>query len=201
MKKTSIGFAMTGSFCTFERVLRQMEALVRRGYEVVPVLSFNAGMLDTRFMTAEHLRARIVEITGNEPIDTLAGAEPIGPKKMTDVFLIAPATGNSLAKLAAGIYDTPALLGAKSHLRNDRPLVLAVSTNDGLGAAAQNIGRLLNVRNIYFVPFGQDDPVKKPRSLVADFSQIPRTIAAALSGVQMQPMLSYRAEEEAPTLH
>lgn len=201
MKKTSIGFAMTGSFCTFERVLRQMEALVRRGYEVLPVLSFNAGMLDTRFMTAEHLRARIVEITGNEPIDTLAGAEPIGPKKMTDVFLIAPATGNSLAKLAAGIYDTPALLGAKSHLRNDRPLVLAVSTNDGLGAAAQNIGRLLNVRNIYFVPFGQDDPVKKPRSLVADFSQIPRTIAAALSGVQMQPMLSYRAEEEAPTLH
>lgn len=201
MKKTSIGFAMTGSFCTFERVLKQMEALVRRGYEVVPVLSFIAGMLDTRFMTAEHLRARIVEITGNEPIDTLAGAEPIGPKKMTDVFLIAPATGNSLAKLAGGIYDTPALLGAKSHLRNDRPLVLAVSTNDGLGAAAQNIGRLLNVRNIYFVPFGQDDPVKKPRSLVADFSQIPRTIAAALSGVQMQPMLSYGAEGEAPTLH
>ena len=201
MKKTSIGFAMTGSFCTFERVLKQMEALVRRGYEVVPVLSFNAGMLDTRFMTAEHLRARIVEITGNEPIDTLAGAEPIGPKKMTDVFLIAPATGNSLAKLAAGIYDTPVLLGAKSHLRNDRPLVLAVSTNDGLGAAAQNIGRLLNVRNIYFVPFGQDDPVKKPRSLVADFNQIPRTIAAALSGVQMQPMLSYGAEGEAPSLH
>ena len=201
MKKTSIGFAMTGSFCTFERVLKQMEALVRRGYEVLPVLSFNAGTLDTRFMTAEHLRARIVEITGNEPIDTLAGAEPIGPKKMTDVFLIAPATGNSLAELAAGIYDTPVLLGAKSHLRNDRPLVLAVSTNDGLGAAAQNIGRLLNVRNIYFVPFGQDDPVKKPRSLVADFSQIPRTIAAALSGVQMQPMLSYGAEGEAPTLH
>ena len=201
MKKTSIGFAMTGSFCTFERVLKQMEALVRRGSEVVPVLSFHAGMLDTRFMTAEHLRARIVEITGNEPIDTLAGAEPIGPKKMTDVFLIAPATGNSLAKLAGGIYDTPALLGAKSHLRNDRPLVLAVSTNDGLGSAAQNIGRLLNVRNIYFVPFGQDDPVKKPRSLVADFSQIPRTIAAALSGVQMQPMLSYGAEGEAPTLH
>ena len=201
MKKTTIGFAMTGSFCTFERVLKQMEALVRRGYEVLPVLSFNAGTLDTRFMTAEHLRARIVEITGNEPIDTLTGAEPIGPKKMSDVFLIAPATGNSLAKLAGGIFDTPALLGAKSHLRNDRPLVLAVSTNDGLGTAAQNIGRLLNVRNIYFVPFGQDDPVKKPRSLVADFTQIPRTIAAALSGVQMQPMLSYRAEVEAPTLH
>lgn len=201
MKKTTIGFAMTGSFCTFERVLKQMEALVRRGYEVLPVLSFNAGTLDTRFMTAEHLRARIVEITGNEPIDTLTGAEPIGPKKMSDVFLIAPATGNSLAKLAGGIFDTPALLGAKSHLRNDRPLVLAVSTNDGLGTAAQNIGRLLNVRNIYFVPFGQDDPVKKPRSLVADFAQIPRTVAAALSGVQLQPMLLRGGEEEPEVLH
>lgn len=201
MKKTTIGFAMTGSFCTFERVLKQMEALVRRGYEVLPVLSFNAGTLDTRFMTAEHLRARIVEITGNEPIDTLTGAEPIGPKKMSDVFLIAPATGNSLAKLAGGIFDTPALLGAKSHLRNDRPLVLAVSTNDGLGTAAQNIGRLLNMRNIYFVPFRQDDPVKKPRSLVADFAQIPRTVAAALSGVQLQPMLLRGGEEEPEVLH
>lgn len=201
MKKTTIGFAMTGSFCTFERVLKQMEALVRRGYEVLPVLSFNAGTLDTRFMTAEHLRARIVEITGNEPIDTLTGAEPIGPKKMSDVFLIAPATGNSLAKLAGGIFDTPALLGAKSHLRNDRPLVLAVSTNDGLGTAAQNIGRLLNMRNIYFVPFGQDDPVKKPRSLVADFAQIPRTVAAALSGAQLQPMLLRGGEEEPEVLH
>lgn len=201
MKKTTIGFAMTGSFCTFERVLKQMEALVRRGYEVLPVLSFNAGTLDTRFMTAEHLRARIVEITGNEPIDTLTGAEPIGPKKMSEVFLIAPATGNSLAKLAGGIFDTPALLGAKSHLRNDRPLVLAVSTNDGLGTAAQNIGRLLNMRNIYFVPFGQDDPVKKPRSLVADFAQIPRTVAAALSGVQLQPMLLRGGEEEPEVLH
>ena len=190
MKKTSIACAMTGSFCTFERVLAQMEELVRRGYDVLPVLSFHAGGLDTRFMTAEHLRARIVEITGNEPIDTLAGAEPIGPKKMTDVFLIAPATGNSLAKLVNGVFDTPALLGAKSHLRNERPLVLAVSTNDGLSSAAQNIGRLLNWRNVYFVPFGQDDPVKKPRSLVADFTQIPRTIAAALSGVQLQPMLT-----------
>ena len=189
MKKTTIGFALTGSFCTFEKALKQMEALVHRGYEVLPVLSFNAGALDTRFMTAEHLRARIVAITGNEPIDTLVGAEPIGPKGLTDVYVIAPATGSSLARLANGIFDTPALLGAKSHLRNGGPLVLAVSTNDGLGAAAQNIGRLLNMRNVYFVPFGQDDPVKKPRSLVADFAQIPRTVAAALSGVQLQPML------------
>ena len=189
MKKTTIAFAMTGSYCTFERVLAQMEKLVQRGYEVLPVLSFHAGELDTRFMTAEHLRSRIVEITGHEPIDTLQTAEPIGPKRLCDVYLMAPATGNSLAKLANGIFDTPALLGAKSHLRNEKPLVLAVSTNDALSSAAQNIGRLLNWRNVYFVPFGQDDPVKKPRSLVADFTQIPRTIAAALSGEKAQPML------------
>ena len=189
MKQTTIGFALTGSFCTFEKALAQMEALIRRGYDVLPVVSFNAGELDTRFMTAEHLRSRIREITGNEPIDSLVGAEPIGPKRMCDVYVIAPATGNSLSKLVNGQFDTPALLGAKSHLRNERPLVLAVSTNDGLGAAAQNIGRLLSWRNVYFVPFGQDDPVKKPRSLVADFQQLPRTVAAALSGVQLQPML------------
>lgn len=190
MKKTTIGFALTGSFCTFEKALAQMAELVRRGYEVLPVVSFNAGTLDTRFMTAAHLRERMLEITGHLPIDTLKDAEPIGPKKMCDVFVIAPATGNSLSKLANGQFDTPALLGAKSHLRNENPLVLAVSTNDGLGAAAQNIGRLLTWRNVYFVPFGQDDPVKKPRSLVADFDQLPRTVAAALTGVQLQPMLS-----------
>ena len=140
-------------------------------------------------MTAQRLRERIVEITGRAPIDTLVDAEPIGPKKLCDVFVMAPATGNSLSKLVNGQFDTPALLGAKSHLRNENPLVLAVSTNDGLGAAAQNIGKLLTWRNVYFVPFGQDDPVKKPRSLVADFDQLPRTIAAALAGVQIQPML------------
>ena len=196
MKPLTIGFALTGSFCTFERALGQMEALVKRGYDVLPVVSFNAGSLDTRFMTAQHLRERIREITGKEPIDSLVCAEPIGPKKLCDVYVIAPATGNSLNKLANGQFDTPALLGAKSHLRNDRPLVLAVSTNDGLGAAAQNIGRLLSWRNVYFVPFGQDDPVKKPRSLVADFEQIPRTITAALEGVQIQPLLAASTREK-----
>ena len=196
MKKLTIGFALTGSFCTFERAMTQMEELVRRGYEVLPVLSFNAGGLDTRFMTAHEVRERVQRITGQEPIDTLAAAEPIGPKRMCDVYVVAPATGNSLSKLANGQFDTPATLGAKSHLRNEKPLVLAVSTNDGLGAAAQNIGRLLCWRNVYFVPFGQDDPVKKPRSLVADFDQIPRTIAAALSGVQLQPMLYARNAQE-----
>lgn len=196
MKPLTIGFALTGSFCTFDRALGQMEALVKRGYDVLPVVSFNAGSLDTRFMTAQHLRERIREITGKEPIDSLVCAEPIGPKKLCDVYVIAPATGNSLSKLANGQFDTPALLGAKSHLRNDRPLVLAVSTNDGLGAAAQNIGRLLSWRNVYFVPFGQDDPVKKPRSLVADFEQIPRTITAALEGVQIQPLLVASTREK-----
>lgn len=196
MKQLTIGFALTGSFCTFERALSQMEALVRRGYDVLPVVSFNAGNLDTRFMTAQRLRERIREITGKEPIDTLVCAEPIGPKKLCDVYVIAPITGNSLSKLANGQFDTPALLGAKSHLRNDRPLILAVSTNDGLGAAAQNIGRLLTWRNVFFVPFGQDDPVKKPRSLVADFDQIPKTIAAALEGVQIQPLLTSGTSEK-----
>lgn len=189
MKKTTIGFALTGSYCTFEKALAQMEALVKRGYDILPVVSFNAAGLDTRFMTAAHLKERIRQITGKEPIDSLVCAEPIGPKRMCDLYLIAPATGNSLSKLVNGQFNTPALLGAKSHLRNERPLVLAVSTNDGLSAAAQNIGRLLNWRNVYFVPFGQDDPLKKPRSLVADFDMIPRTVAAALSGVQIQPML------------
>ena len=190
MKKLSIGFALTGSFCTFERALAQMEELVRRGYDVLPVLSFHAGGLDTRFMAAHEVRERVQHLTGHEPIDTLTAAEPIGPKRMCDVYVMAPVTGNSLSKLANGQFDTPALLGAKSHLRNEKPLVLAVSTNDGLGAAAQNIGRLLQWRNVYFVPFGQDDPIKKPRSLVADFDQLPRTIAAALAGIQLQPLLT-----------
>lgn len=190
MKKTVIGFALTGSYCTFERALKQMEELVKRGYDVLPVVSDHAGDLDTRFMTAEYLKERIFAITGHQPLHTLQQVEPIGPKRLTDVYLLAPATGNSLAKLVNGIFDTPALLGAKSHLRNEAPLVIAVSTNDGLGAAAQNIGKLLTWRNVYFVPFSQDDPVKKPRSLVADFVQIPKTISAALTGVQLQPMLT-----------
>lgn len=188
MKKTTVGFALTGSFCTFDAVLAQMEELVKRDYDVLPILSYHAAQLDTRFMTAQHLHERLRAITGRDPIETLQEAEPIGPKKMTDIYLIAPATGNTLAKLANGIFDTPALLGAKSHLRNDRPLVLAVSTNDALSSAAQNIGRLLMWRNVYLVPFRQDHALKKPRSLVADFSLIPKTIASALCGVQLQPL-------------
>ena len=189
---------VTGGIAAY-KIPNVASALRKAGAEVHVIMTQNA----TQFITPLTFET----LTNNRcVVDTFArdfqyDVTHISLAQAADLILIAPATGNSLAKLAAGIYDTPVLLGAKSHLRNDRPLVLAVSTNDGLGAAAQNIGRLLNVRNIYFVPFGQDDPVKKPRSLVADFSQIPRTIAAALSGVQMQPMLSYGAEGEAPTLH
>lgn len=195
MNKTVIGFAMTGSFCTFEKAMTQMEELVRRGYEVLPILSYNAASQDTRFFSAAEVIERVRHVTGNAPLMTLSEVEPIGPKKMTDLYLIAPATGNSLAKLANGIFDTPALLGAKSHLRNDRPVLIAVSTNDGLGLAAQNIGRLMSQRNLYFVPFSQDDPVRKPRSLVAHFDLIPKAITAALCGVQLQPILAEKVKE------
>ena len=190
MKKTVIGFALTGSFCTIDKALVQMEELVRRGYEVQPIFSFNIALLDTRFQTAQSIWELALEITGREPFTTLQQVEPIGPKRLTDAYVIAPATGNSLAKLANGIYDTPALLGAKSHLRNDRPLVLAVSTNDGLSTAAQNIGILLARRNVYFVPYTQDDPFHKPRSLVAEFSLLPKAVVSALSGIQLQPIFT-----------
>lgn len=201
MKKTTVGFAMTGSFCTFEAALEQMRELVRRDYDVLPVLSFNAAHLDTRFMEAEELHHRLRSISGRDAIETLQAAEPIGPKRMTDIYLIAPATGNTLAKLVNGIFDTPVLLGAKSHLRNDRPLVLAVSTNDALGSAAQNIGRLMSWRNVYFVPFRQDDALRKPRSLVADFSLIPKTLQSALCGVQLQPMTAAPIGPAQPSEH
>lgn len=189
MNSTRVGFALTGSFCTFKAVFEQMEELVKRGYDVTPILSYNAGREENRFFTPEEIHKRLEEITGKKPLTTLHEVEPIGPKKTLDVYVLAPATGNTLGKLAAGVYDTPALLGAKSHLRNGRPVVIAVSTNDGLALSAAHIGTLLAVENIYFVPYGQDDPFNKPRSLVAHFDRIPQTVASALAGVQIQPML------------
>lgn len=189
--KTTIGFAITGSFCTFDKVFAQMEELVRRGYELLPILSYSASRMDTRFYTAAQVLARVTEITGHEPMTTLQQVEPLGPKRMTDAYVIAPATGNTLAKLAAGIFDTPVLLGAKSHLRVEKPLILAVSTNDGLSSAAENIGKLLGRKHIYFVPFLQDDPFRKPRSIVAQFDVLARTVSAAICGVQLQPILAY----------
>lgn len=189
MSKTRLGFALTGSFCTFKTVFSVVRALKEAGYDITPILSYAAAREDTRFFTREQVWQTLEEITGRRPMATLPEVEPIGPKKLLDAYIIAPMTGASLGKMAHGVFDTPALLGAKSHLRNGRPVLVAPSTNDGLGAAAENIGKILAMRNVYFVPFGQDDPIGKPRSLVADFSKIPEALAAALAGAQMQPLL------------
>lgn len=195
MSVTRIAFAMTGSFCTFEKVFEQMQLLVDRGYQVTPILSYHAAQTDSRFFKKEEIAERIWEITGKQPLCTLHEVEPIGPKKLSDIYIIAPMTGASMGKLAHGIFDTPALLGAKSHLRNGRPLLIAPSTNDGLSTSAENIGKILNMRNVYLVPFGQDDAVKKPRSLVADFDKIPDAVACALEGMQIQPILTCKRRE------
>ena len=189
MGETRIGFAMTGSFCTFAKVMPQMKRLVEAGYRVTPIMSEAVYTTDTRFGRAADFIAQAEEITGEAVIHTIAQAEPIGPKKLLDALIVAPATGNTLAKLAAGIADGPVTLAAKAHLRNERPIVLAVSTNDGLAGNAVSLGALLNRRGYYFVPFGQDSAIKKPRSLVADFPQLPAALAAALQGQQLQPML------------
>lgn len=186
---SNIGFALTGSFCTFERAIEQMKILVEAGHNVTPIMSFHAYNLDTKFGTALHFKNEIEKVCGNEIIHTIQGAEPVGPKKMFDIMLIEPCSGNTLAKLAAGIVDTPVLMAAKSHLRNARPLLLAVSTNDALGNSAKNIGYLMNVKNIYFLPMGQDDVYKKPRSIVADFKLTELALNSALSGIQLQPII------------
>ncbi len=185
-----LGFAMTGSFCTFARVLDVLEDMARSGdYEITPILSDHAAGMDTRFGEAAALIARLAECTGRAPLRTIQQAEPIGPQGLFDVLAVAPCTGNTLAKLAHSIIDTPVAMAVKSHLRRDRPVVLAVSTNDGLAGSAANLGMLLCRRHYYFVPFGQDAPFAKPRSLVADMEQLPGTIAAALRGEQLQPLL------------
>lgn len=184
----NIGFALCGSFCTFASVFATMENLSHT-HQLIPILSHSAYTFDSRFGTAkEHIR-RVTEICGREPLFTINQVEPIGPKQLLDILVIAPCTGNTLAKLAHGIADGPVTMAAKSHLRNGRPVVIAVSTNDALSGAAENIGRLLNRRHYYFVPFGQDDPEKKPNSMVADFTRLPQTIALAVNGKQLQPIL------------
>ena len=177
----NIGFAMCGSFCTFADVFPMMEELARQ-HRLTPIFSTNAYTIDSRFGTAQSHIRRATEICGCDPLHSISEAEPIGPKKLLDALIIAPCTGNTLAKLAHSIADTPVTMAAKSHLRNGRPVLVAVSTNDALGGAAENIGKLLSRRNYYFVPFGQDDPVKKPTSMVADFKKIPQALAAALEG-------------------
>ncbi len=189
MHNTAVGFALTGSFCTFSRAFDAIGGLVASGYDVLPILSYASSQEDTRFYQKDTVFHQLESLTGHKPLTTLPEVEPIGPKKMTDIYVIAPMTGVSMAKFAHGMFDTPALLGAKSHLRNGRPVLIAPSTNDGLSTAAENIGKILNMRNVYLVPFGQDDPVKKPRSVVADFKKLPEALAAALAGAQMQPIL------------
>ncbi len=185
----TIGFAICGSFCTFKTVFNEIEKLKKLDYNIIPIMSENSYTLDTRFGDAVYWRARIKEITGNDIIHTITKAEPIGPKKLLDALIIAPCTGNTLAKLACGITDTSVTLAAKAHLRNARPLIIAPSTNDALANAAKNIGSLLNYKNIYFVPYRQDNYSGKPNSMVADFTLIPDTLDYALKGKQIQPLI------------
>ena len=184
----NIGFALCGSFCTYGRVFPVMEELAKTN-RVTPIFSRAAAALDSRFGTAAEFLARAEGICGTPPLLTIPDVEPVGPKKLFDILIIAPCTGNTLSKLAHSMADGPVTMAAKSHLRNGRPVLVAVSTNDALSGAAENIGRLLNRKHFYFVPFGQDDPVNKPCSMVAHFEMIPKAMEAALEGRQMQPIL------------
>ncbi len=189
LKDKKIGFTLTGSFCTFQKVIPKMKEIKKLGAEIIPIMSFNSYNLDTKFGKAKDFIEEIENITGKKIIHTIQGAEPIGPKKMTDIMIIAPCSGNTMAKLACDIIDTPATMAAKSHLRNNRPLVIAPSTNNGLSGNAENIGKLLNRKNYYFVPFRQDNPITKPRSIVFDAEYIIKTIEFALDGEQISPIL------------
>lgn len=185
---TTVGFALTGSFCTFSKAMEQMQKLVEAGFDVLPIMSQASYDTDTRFGTAESFRDLAVSITGREIIHTIERAEPIGPKSLLDVLAIVPATGNTMAKIANGINDTPVTMAAKAHLRNGKPVLIAVSTNDALSASAQNIGRLFNTKNVFFVPMRQDDIIKKPTSLMADFGLVVPAVKAALEKRQLQPV-------------
>ena len=189
MRKGRVGFAVCGSFFTHEKVLRALEEVTKLYETVIPIVSEISAFTDTRFGTSEDLLDRLEELTGREVLCDIPSVEPIGPKGLLDVLVIAPATGNTIAKLAAGITDTTVTMAAKAHLRNGRPVVIAMASNDGLAAGAKNIGELLVRKNYYFVPFGQDSAVMKPCSLVADFTKIPETLDAALRGEQLQPIL------------
>ena len=184
-----IGIAITGSFCTFDITLECIKQLVENGAKATAILSDNASTLDTKFGTASEFKQKLTKLTGREIIQTIPDAEPIGPQKLLDVLLVLPATGNTLAKITAGIADTPASFAVKSHLRNGGAVVLGISSNDALGAGAKNIGHLLNTKNIYFVPFGQDDCIAKPRSMVFKKEYVIKAVCGALEGRQVQPLV------------
>ncbi len=191
MEKLRAGVALCGSYCTFKGAVDTFERLCGV-YDVTPIMSERSAVTDTRFGKAEDFRERITSASGKEIVDSIVKAEPIGPKRLLDVLIIMPCTGNTIAKLAGGVTDSAVTMAAKAHLRNDRPVVLAVSTNDALAANAENIGKLLARKNIYFVPFYQDDPLGKPTSLAADLTLVEDTVAAAMEGKQLQPVLAQR---------
>ncbi len=186
--KPTVGFALCGSFCTFRHVFPVLEEIARQ-YRVIPIFSEASASIDSRFGAAEDFLRRAEELCAMPPLRTLAQVEPLGPRKLLDALIVAPCTGNTLGKLAGGIADSVVTFACKAHLRNARPVILAVSTNDALAASAENIGKLLGRKHFYFVPFGQDAPEEKPCSMVADFSLLPETVEAALEGRQLQPVL------------
>ena len=188
LKKTTIGYALCGSFCTLEKSMAALEELTRQ-YEVIPVFSEKMAALDTRFGRAEEITEKIENLCGRPAVRTVVEAERIGPERLFDAMVIAPCTGNTLAKLARGVVDAVVPMAAKAHLRNGRPLLIALASNDALSAGLSNLGELILRKNIYFVPLGQDDPEKKPTSLVADFEKIPAALREALEGRQIQPLL------------
>lgn len=188
-EKLNFGYALTGSFCTFERSVQQIEELVKRGINVIPIMSYNAYNTDTRFGKAKYFIEKIEKITGNRIISTIADAEPIGPQNLTDIMIVLPCTGNTLSKLRNGIYDTPVTLAVKSHLRNQKPVLIGVSTNDSLSCSGKNIGELMNYKHYYFIPMKQDNPEKKPFSVVCDFEKTYDAAMMALDGKQIQPMI------------
>lgn len=188
MEKITLGYAMTGSFCTFEKSIVQMKRLIESGFDVLPIMSENAYSISTRFGKARDIVTRVEDITGKSVIHTITAAEPIGPKELCDLLIVAPCTGNTLSKLALGVTDTPVAMAVKSQLRIGAPVLLAIASNDALGASAENIGKLMNRKNVYFVPMAQDDPHHKPNSLVADFDLLPDAAASALVSRQLQPV-------------
>lgn len=189
LKGLNIGYCICGSFCTLKYSLEQMKNLVDLGGKITPVMSYSVQNTDTRFGSADFFIDSVETICGEKIITTIKDAEPIGPKNLIDIMVVAPCTGNTLAKLNQGIVDTPVLMAVKAHIRNNKPVLLALATNDALGANLENIGGLINKKNFYFVPFGQDDYKKKPKSMIAHFEKIPEAIISALKGEQLQPIL------------
>ncbi len=189
LNEKRIGFVFTGSFCTFRKTIDELKKIVNLGAKVIPIMSKNSYTMDTKFGRAEDFIKEIEDITGNKILHTVQEVEPLGPKDMLDIIVVAPASGNTIAKLANDIIDGPAVMAVKSVLRRERPVVIAVSTNNGLSGAGQNIGKLLNMKHYYFVPFKQDNPITKPRSLVFDSSYLVKTIEYALDNEQIQPIL------------